>query len=601
MTFTQIIKDIFTKSKKINLDNSSQGGTKRFLSKISGAFMLPISVMAIAGLFLGVGNAIESQTSSHVLGQFIKNLGDPIFGAMPVLFMIAIVISFTDDVGVAVFAGVVAFLVFMAIQSPFIQITKGVHHNSARILYPMSSDLEQKLFSLQGTVLGIKTLNTSIFGGIIVGMIMSWTYNKFHEVELPSSIAFFGGKRFVAFAGIVLMIPLSFTFLLIWPWIGIGLAYFGEYSGKIHGLGSFVFGYTERALVPFGLHHVFYAPLWWTGAGGDATIALNNFQTSHIGQTGWLTYNGLTDKAAVIQLLHDLKGQSSHPLQGDSYIWLAVSGLPVSTINGKEAFVFFDQDLGLDLGRFMQGKFSFMQMGLPAAGAAMVMAAPKETRKNAINIILPASLTSFLTGVTEPIEFTFLFLAPALFWGFHAIMCAFSFLFMTLLGAHTGMTFSGGFIDTIIYGILPMAKGTHFWWIYVIGSILAPIYFVVFYWAIRKFDLATPGRGGTTKLFKKEDYRNKNNNLNKKVGQQTLDIIEAFGGENNIVKTANCATRLRFDVKNSDLVSEDKLKKSGAFGVMKVSKTHVQGIFGPKAEVINTKINKYLSKIKKNY
>ncbi|NQZ66141.1 MAG: PTS transporter subunit EIIC [Mycoplasmatales bacterium] len=616
MTFLKTWKAAFTPKKKSAKDNANNGGAKRFLSRISGAFMLPISVMAIAGLFLGVGAAIQSQTSAGTFGQFIKNLGDPVFGAMPALFMVAIVISFTDDIGTAVFAGLIGFLVFNAIQTPFIQMasdpspkgwTGGSYNQtgSAEIFFVGSnSDLNpsdwvssidetlgRRLFKLVGSNLGITSMNTSVFGGIIVGFVVAFAYNKFHEIELPSIISFFGGKRFVPFVVILFMIPLSLLFLIVWPWVGIGLAYFGEYSGKVAGLDSFVFGYVERALIPFGLHHVFYAPLWWTSAGGDVTSSLTSWQADGNALTG-VSQN----------LISDLNGQ----LQGDSFIWLGVNGLSydnitwshttaggVTTQHSAKAFIFFKDELGINLGRFMQGKFPFMQFGLPAAGVAMVMAAPKENRKTAAAIIFPAALTSFVTGVTEPIEFTFVFLAPALFWGFHATMAAFSFLLMNLLGAHVGMTFSGGFIDTIIYGMIPVAKGTNFWWMYVIGAGLIPIYYFVFYWWIKHFNLSTPGRGGNTKLFTKADYKASKGGSSE-IDPQAIAIIEAYGGRENIVKTANCATRLRFDVKDSSKVSEEKLKAAGAMGVMKVSKTHVQGIFGPKAEVLHGKIKKAL-------
>ena len=227
MTFTKIIKDIFTKTPKAAKDNSANGGVKAFMSKLSGAFMLPISVMAIAGLFLGVGAAFESHTSAVKFGLFIKALGDPIFGAMPALFMVAVVIAFTEEAGVAVFAGLVSFLIFNAIQSPFIETKEiGTKTNTGTVEIlgiHLANDVSEKMYKIVGSFWGMKSLNTSIFGGIIVGFIMSWAYNRFHQIQLPATIAFFGGKRFVALVGIILMIPLAFIFLLIWPWIGLGL------------------------------------------------------------------------------------------------------------------------------------------------------------------------------------------------------------------------------------------------------------------------------------------------------------------------------------------------------------------------------------------
>lgn len=593
MTFTKIVKDIFTKTPKAAKDNSANGGVKAFMSKLSGAFMLPISVMAIAGLFLGVGAAFESHTSAVIFGKFIKALGDPVFGAMPALFMVAVVIAFTEEAGVAVFAGLVSFLVFNAIQSPFIQTTKlGPQTGTVEILgIQLSNNVSEKMYKIVGSFWGMKSLNTSIFGGIIVGFIMAWAYNRFHQIQLPAAIAFFGGKRFVALVGIILMIPLAFAFLLIWPWIGLGLGYFGEYSGKVAGLDSFIFGYVERSLIPFGLHHVFYAPLWWTHAGGDVVDSLNNWDG-----TIQLIDGVAANKADLLaRILDSNQGNNA----GDSFGWLAVNGTGIDTITftpkgGSQQtlkiFDFISKQLDLRLGRFMQGKFSFMQLGLPAAGAAMVVAAPKVNRKNALAIVFPASLTSFITGVTEPIEFTFLFLAPLLFWGFHALMAAFSFLLMNLFGAHVGMTFSGGFIDTIIYGALPISQGTHFYWMYVIGVVYAPIYFFVFLWWIKKFDLATPGRGGNAKLFTKADYRNRQSGAGGSFNPQAQAIVAALGGWNNITKFANCATRLRYDVKDQSQVDKASLKAAGAAGVVLVGKNHVQTIIGPKAEQLNSNI-----------
>lgn len=599
MTFTQIIKDIFSKKPRDVQDNANKGSVKAFMSKLSGAFMLPISIMAVAGLFLGVGAAISSQTSAGTFGLFIKNLGDPIFGAMPALFLIAIIIAFTEEAGVAVFAGLVAFLVFNGLQTPFIETKSyaGSEGNlgTAKFLgINTSIAIQERMFKIVGTNLGIQSLDTSIFGGIIVGFIAAWLYNKFYQIQLPQAIAFFGGKRFVAIVNIIMMIPLVFIFLLIWPWIGLGFAYFGEYSGKVMGLDSFVFGFIERSLVPFGLHHVFYAPLWWTSAGGDIATQFNEWTNdggaivaiNGVAKTSNDFYNSITATS----------------YQGDSFGWLAVNGSGVNnvtyTINGgaehtEKVFPFIADQLDIRYGRFMQGKFSFMQLGLPAAAVAMVLAAPKENRKEAFSICFPAALTSFLTGVTEPIEFTFLFLAPLLFWGFHAFMAALSFLLMNLFGAHVGMTFSGGFIDAIIYGMIPYAQGTNFYWMYVIGIVYAPIYFFVFYWYIKRFNLETPGRGSNVRLMTKADYQKRkaaNKSVKGKLNAQEMALVSGLGGWDNITKYANCASRLRYNINSKAKVDEAALKSAGAFGVRWIGTKHIQLILGPKSEQINSHI-----------
>ncbi|MCP4336881.1 MAG: PTS transporter subunit EIIC [Mycoplasma sp.] len=606
-----LIKKFFQKDKKIKVNNG-KGGMNKFLSKISGAFMLPISVMAIAGLFLGVGAAIASHSGHNhgveVFGQFVSKLGDPVFGAMPILFAAAITVAFTEEAGVAVFAAIIGYLTFSMLQTPFITevnhgsgtfladgkvVAKGslnakevMMHDGWKVLFGGAGRTAKEMDKLVGSNLGVSSLQTSVFGGILVGALTSWAYNKFHTIKLPNIISFFGGKRFVPLVVIILMIPLVFTFLLFWPWVGYGLAKFGEVSGKAPvGLDSFVFGLIERSLIPFGLHHVFYAPLWWTKAGGDFTQAYDN----------WHNAGNIMDAAQYTELTKAVGTKA-----GDSSLWIAMAGLKFNAINWKDVngvqhslpvFEFMKSQLGLNLGRFMQGKFPFMIFALPAAAAAMVMAAPKENRKMALGTILPAGLTSMTTGVTEPIEFTFLFLAPALFWGFHAFMAGFSFMLMNVFGAHIGMTFSGGMIDMVIYGMLPVSKGTQFWWAILIGLAYIPIYFFVFYFSIKKFNLETPGRGNNTKLFSKADFKNKGKN-NTKSDPIAEGIVAAYGGWDNITGTANCATRLRFDVKDASKVDESALKAVGAVGIMRTSAKHVQAIFGPQAEQIHNAIKK---------
>lgn len=637
--FTSTFKNIFNRSKSKKISTRTGGGARAFLSKLSGAFLLPISVLAIAGLLLGVGATIAGNAGGNkgveVLGNFIKQLGDPLFGALPLLFTAALAVSFTEEAGVAVFNAIIGYLIFSALQSVFIQDIAEVKDDAGNVITPAYKSLLfggwglefPKIQSLFGTSLGFVSMQTSVFGGIIVGFLVQWAYNRFHTTQLPQAISFFSGKRFVAFVVIGLMIPLVFIFLLLWPYVAAGFNWFGENSGKIpFGFDSFIFGFIERSLVPFGLHHVFYSPLWYTSAGGDVGQSL----------TTWLQDpNHAIDRNQLLELASILKsnlkdndiaginsvtgnminfaGNSSlsvaGTVQGDSTTTVALVGVSSNVINfatknadgnwsthSSPLYEFVSSQLRIKLGRFLDGKFSFMPWGLPFAGLAIVLAAPKENRNIALGVVLPASLTSFVTGVTEPIEFTFLFLAPALFFGFHAFMCALAFMLANVLGVHIGMTFSGGFLDLVIYGMLPVLKGTNFWWTIVVGLAYAPIYFFVFYTWIIKADLPTPGRGGNTKLFTKKDFqaaRSMETENLERVGidQQTIQIIEGFGGRENIVKTGNCASRLRFDVKDSSVVDEDKLKAAGAFGLRRTSPTHVQAIFGPLSETLRTKID----------
>lgn len=627
------------------------GFAERFkltLSQLSGAFMLPISVMAIAGLFLGVGAAISSNVTDDFLkthpsyihlqkfGLFIKAMGNPVFGSLPILFAAAFVIAFTKEAGVGVFATIVAYVVFVSLQEVFItshEATQDLQFSTINgdphkfsdlhaisiekskatiktidgytVLFAGAGRNPTAMKELVSSSLGITSLQTSVFGGIIVGLVVAYLYNKFHTIQLPTVISFFGGKRFVALVSIVAMIPLAFLFLIFWPWVGLFLNLFGNATGNApKGLESFIFGYIERSLIPFGLHHVFYAPLWYTSAGGSYLAASQEWMKSGHTYTG----DALTLYNSVLNGSVDATRWS-----GDSFMSVSVAGLGFNNVtwtdklpnhggtthaHSQPIFQFFADQLHIRLGRYLQGKYPFMQFALPAAAAAMIWMAPKENRRLAAGAVIPAALTSFVTGVTEPIEFTFLFLSPFLFWGFHAFMCALAFCLMNILGAHIAQTFSGGFIDLVLYGIIPLQKGTHFWWWAVIGIIYAPIYFAFFSFWIKRHNIPTPGRGDSVKLFTKADYREKvaqkasaiKQTVTGKVDQQVQDLVAGLGGFENITSYNNCASRLRYDVIDKSKVNEQALKAAGAFGVRWIGANHVQVIMGPKAEQVNAMI-----------
>ncbi|MBW0594580.1 hypothetical protein HUN03_00178 [Mycoplasmopsis anatis] len=689
MQLTKVLRGKKEKAKR-SLDNSGSGKARKILSKISGAFMLPISVMAIAGLFLGVGATISKIGDDanifalQAIGDLIKQFGDPVFGALPLLFAAAFVISFTDEAGVGVFAAVIGYLIFNAVQSVFIWDTnidqymiingngselanrwtsfssenpllvngKEIIYNSGtlsiggtvvisdghlafdsannkvvvdgfsvildgnkitisssvsnqvvliqkqfvgyKILFEGLGRNPRALTNVVGTTLGTKSLQTSAFGGISVGLLVQYLYNRFHTIQLPSVLSFFGGKRFVSIITIPSSAILALVFLLVWPWIGVALNLFGNFLGKVpYGFESFIFGYLERSLVPFGLHHAFYAPLWYTNAGGEINGPLQQF----INQDGLVAGESLRELIKVVQ-------NEPNKYVGDSTAALSLVGFKYNTIdyvlNGQNYSVplydFISDKLGMKIGRFLDGKFSFMIFGLPAAAFAMVMAAPKENRKVTLGTVIPAGVTALVTGVTEPIEFTFLFLAPYLFWGFHALLCALSFMIANLLGVHVGMAFSGGLLDLLIYGIIPVAKGTHFWWTLVVGLFYAPIYFFGFLFFIKKFNIETPGRGSNTKLFTKADFINKKDAKN--IDPVALAVVVAYGGIDNITAFNNCASRLRYDVVDASKVDQEALKAAGAAGVKVEGNNHVQAIFGPKAEQLNALIKSQRDKIK---
>ncbi|MDW2861723.1 glucose PTS transporter subunit IIA [Mesomycoplasma ovipneumoniae] len=614
------LKSIFSEKTKKSTNNSGAGKLRKILSKLSGAFMLPISVMSIAGLLLGVGAAIANNANSDSLkqfGAFIQSLGDAVFAGLPVLFAIAFVIAFTDDSGVAVFATLIGYLVFSSVQTVFItDVDKGVS-----ILFSGAGRDPAGLTRLVGGALGFRALQTSVFGGIAVGLVVQYLYNRFHTIQLPQMISFYGGKRFVALITIPVMGLLAFVFLIFWPWIGIGLNLFGASLAKVpYGFESFIFGYIERSLIPFGLHHVFYAPLWFSSAGGDAGATIADWAKDQGIEVIQKTAEAANQTQAIYEVVASGKvipgdslkeilldhAQNKDKFVGDSTasIYLLKFANTIDyTEDGKAVSIplfTFLENQGFKVGRFADGKFSGMMFGLPAAAAAMIMAAPKENRKVTAGTVIPAAGTSFVTGVTEPIEFTFLFLSPLLFWGFHAFMMALSFMFANLAGVHIPMVFSGGVLDLLIYGAVPVQKGTNFWWVLVVGLAYAPIYYFVFLFVIKWKNLETPGRGTNTKLYTKSDYlaRKDSSRSASSVDPQVLAIVDGYGGIDNITKFNNCASRLRYDIKDLSLVDEQKLKAAGVVAIKVEGQHHVQAILGPIAEQMNAKINSQRDLIK---
>lgn len=690
-----------------------KGGGREFLGKLSNGLMVPIAVLPIAGLLLGIGSAIlnavpnslESRGDLTVEGwytlygfaSFITNAGNFVFSNLAALFAIAIAIAFTRDAGVAGFAAFVAWLCFNGMQNAMIfpasytyaplgdtdpSIPAGVTPYSKTVAaYNILfwKGLDTSIFTAN---LGINSLQTSVFGGLIVGSLVAWIYNRTYQIQMPKILGFFSGTRFVPIASLLAMMPLAVIFGIIWPGIGLLLSIIGKGLGTLSangGANALIFGYIERALVPFGLHHAFYSPLWYTSVGGDMTnaggivpfIRLNDQVYAVVGVvnggvTTPLIAAGETGTAATVswaQVIGKLNpgydfSTDTGSWAGDQRLWFAInrylagkelllsngeiykityqtfaqntlnSALPAVTMsNATEALKNWNDLVGktatngtvvtpgtvsvpysssftaafpgVNPGQYEQGKYPFMIFGLPAAAAAMVMAAPKQNRKQAGSIVISAGLTSFLTGITEPMEFSFLFLAPWLYYGVHAVLCAISFWLMSLLGANVGQTFSGGLIDLSIYGFLPDGLGysVNSYWAVVIGIVYIPIYYTLFYFLIKRFNLATPGRGGTLKT--KKDYLAMKDA--KKAGNFTptqitaYHLIQAFGGAQNIAAVNACITKLRVSIKDPKAVNEEEIKDLGAQGIMKPSPTLLHAIFGTLSDPIKTQMNNIIT------
>ena len=489
------------------------------LQKVGKALMLPVAILPAAGILLAIGNALQNPTlldlapflDNHgvaMVAKVMEQAGSVIFGNLALLFAVGVAIGLAGGDGVAGLAAIVGFLIMNATMGTALGIDA-----DALTKHPQS----------YASVLGIPTLQTGVFGGIIVGIIAATMYNKFFEIELPSYLGFFAGKRFVPIITAASSVILGLIMIVIWPPIQSGLNAFSTNMVDANlTLSAFIFGVIERSLIPFGLHHIFYAPFWFE-------------------------FGSYTNKAG--QIVH-----------GDQHIFMEQIK---------------DGVKHLTAGTFTTGKYPFMMFGLPAAALAIYHEAKPEKKAVVGGLMFSAGLTSFLTGITEPIEFSFLFVAPVLF-GIHAIFAGLSFMTMHLLNVKIGMTFSGGLIDYILFGLIN--PQTHAWIVIPVGLVFAVIYYFGFRFAIRKFDLKTPGR----ELEEEEDDAPTG-----KAGSGDLaaNILDAMGGQKNIAHLDACITRLRVSVNDIKEVDKSQLKKLGAAGVLEVG-NNIQAIFGPRSETI---------------
>lgn len=488
------------------------------LQKIGKALMLPVAILPAAGLLLAFGNALQNPTLVKIapfletnwivqVAAIMENSGDVVFGNLPILFALGVAIGLAGGDGVAGLAALVGYLIMNA--------TMGTALGLEKMAVLQSGDPAYAL------ILGIPSLQTGVFGGIIVGVLAAYMYNKFFNIELPSYLGFFAGKRFVPIATAASSVVLGLLMIFIWPTIQSGLNTFSHFVLNWNLAGSaFVFGVIERALIPFGLHHIFYTPFWFEFG-------------SYINQAGEV-------------------------VRGDNTIFQA------QIKDGVQ---------NLTAGTFMTGKYPFMMFGLPAAALAIYHEARPERKKVVAGIMGSAALTSFLTGITEPLEFSFLFVAPVLF-AIHTIFAGLSFMTMHLLNVKIGMTFSGGLIDYILFGAIN--PQTNAWIVIPVGLVLAVIYYFGFRFAIRKFNLATPGR--------EPEGEDADSDAPTVVASELpFEILEAMGGKENIANLDACITRLRVSVNDSTNVDKKRLKQLGAAGVLEIG-NNIQAIFGPRSD-----------------
>lgn len=617
----------------IIMERESMKKIKAFFSQAGQAFMLPIALLPAAGILLGVGQSFTNPTfletypnlvflqEGNIGYNILKVMavaGDIIFANLPLLFAVGLAIGLAKkEKGAAALSAIIGYFVMLVVASqvlkmfnydanilnlPFIDSslnsqtasylqnlvlqTYGVngtiepsvvdHISSAASASEVGSimlqltdgttqsvdggslfDTFQKTPFVNGQIslllqpgaltntLNIEnTLSMGVFGAILSGLLTVSLHNKFIDAKLPAVLGFFSGPRLIPILSAVGGILLGTVAAIIWPVIGTGLGALGSWISGSGWFGSLLFGLIERSLIPFGLHHVFYTPLWQTAVGGTETIDINGVSEIFYGTQnrffGHLSAGTLSDFTST---------------------------------------------------NFMSGKFPFMIFGLPGAALAMYSTSLPKNKKVVGGMLLSVAVTSMLTGITEPIEFTFLFLAPALYYLVHVPLCGISFMLMDLLNVRIGLTFSGGLIDYTLFGIVPQATGQDVGaiWVPVVGLCYFVIYFILFRWFILKFNVMTPGRGDDLTLKTKEDYKAKQNGKEVKEGElSSLDqaILEALGGADNIVNVDACITRLRVTVKDASLVKDNDYWQNNleAKGLV-VQGNGIQAIYGAEAKV----------------
>ena len=520
------------------------------LQRVGRSFMLPIALLPVAGLLLGIGSSFTNETMLAAYGlnsvihpgtliytilDVMSQTGSAVFNNLALLFAMGVAIGMArKEKEVAALSGAVAYIIMNTAIQAMINAAGGVE------AMPANSTT---------TMLGITTLQMGVFGGIVVGLGVAALHNKFYKIELPQVLAFFGGTRFVPIVSSIVYLVVGIAMFYIWPVVQSGIAALGALVLASGYAGTFIYGLLERALIPFGLHHVFYMPFWQTAVGGTAII------------------DGVTVTGA----------------QNIFFAELASKSTTVFSVSAT---------------RFMAGKFPFMMFGLPGAALAMYQCAKPEKKKVAGGLLLSAALTAFLTGITEPLEFTFIFVALPMY-AVHCVLAGLSFMLMHILNVGVGMTFSGGLIDLVLFGVMQGNAKTHWMWVVVVGAVYFVLYYIIFRFMISKFDYKTPGRDDAeeVKLYTRADVnaRSAASGSTTPAGDDPVSalIVEGLGGTNNLSDVDCCATRLRCTVKDAALVRQDVLKASGASGVI-CKGNGVQVVYGPKVAVIKAKLEDYL-------
>ena len=534
------------------------------LQRVGRSFMLPIAVLPVAGLLLGIGSSFTNETTIatyglqgilgngtvlHALLMIMSKAGNVIFDNLPIIFAVGVAIGMAKaEKEVAALSAMISFFVMHASINAVLLLAGKVLADGT-----IAPDV------LEGTiasVCGIQTLQMGVFGGILVGLGVAALHNRFYKIELPNALSFFGGSRFVPIISTVTYVGIGILMYFIWPAVQNGIFALGGLVTGTGYFGTLIFGIIKRALIPFGLHHVFYMPFWQTAVGGTMMV-------------------------------------DGNLIQGGQNIFFAQ--LASSDVTHFSA----------DATRYFSGEFIFMIFGLPGAALAMYRCAKPEKKKAAGGLLLSAALACMFTGITEPIEFSFLFVAPMLF-AVQVILAGSAYMVAHILNIAVGLTFSGGLLDLVIFGVLQGNAKTSWLRIIPAGIVYFLLYYFLFSFLIKKFDLKTPGREDDdeeTKLYTKADVNARRTEAKEgESGSQAENskdsrsaaIAMGMGGRNNITSVDCCATRLRCSIADSSLVDEKLLKSTGAVGVI-VKGQGIQIIYGPQVTVIKSELEAYLA------
>ena len=505
------------------------------LQRIGQSFMLPIALLPIAGIFLGIGSSLTNTnmlaayhlkglmgpgTAPYILFSLLNSAGSIIFDNLPILFAVGVAIGMArSEKAIAALSSIVAFFVM---------------HSTIGSLITYTGRSHSFLTGATTEIVGITSLQMGVFGGIIVGLGVAALHNRFYKIELPKVFSFFGGTHFIPIISAITYVGIGILMFYIWPPIQILINDAGKLVLMSGYGGTFVYGLLERALIPFGLHHVFYMPFWQTAVGGRELV------------------NG--------QLI-----------EGAQNIFFAELASPDISHFSVAAT------------RFMSGKFPLMMFGLPGAALAMYTCARPENKKAVGSLLLSTAISSAVTGITEPLEFAFLFVAPPLY----AIHCAFaglSYMLMHILNVGIGMTFSGGFLDFFLFGILQGNTKTSWLHVIPVGILYFIVYFIIFRVMILKFNYQTPGH-------EKDNAAPVNNADNK-----SQQILDGLGGLENISDLSCCATRLRVTLHRPSKLNKEKLLATGSAAVV-ANGDGVQVVYGPEVTVIHARLQDYIAQI----